>query len=428
MSAPAAAPPGLGSRRARWAEPARRIGWVGVDQVISSLSNAGLSLLVAHEVGAATFGAFAIAFTVYSSLLGVAEAAGGDTFAVRGATLDGDQQTAAIAGASGWPAGFGLLAGVVSVAVGFGVSGSTGHALVALGCFLPALFVQDSWRLVLVTLRRPRSAALNDGVWAVVQFGLLAVLLASDVTRAWVYVAVWGLAATSGTLVGVAQTRVVPSLRAARHWVVAHRDLSGYFAAEWVTVLGASQLAILIVGAVSGVTTVGALRGALTLLGPLNVLAFTAATFAIPEIARRPLPARTCAMVALAISAFFVVLIAGWGAVLLLLPHRVGVDVLGQTWTGTRHILVPMIAWETANLAGFGPYAVLRGLGRARSSFAVNAVQAPLLLAGGVAGVVAGGPVGAASGFAVAAWLVVPLWVRQLRRALRDRPAGGTDG
>jgi hypothetical protein len=416
------AQPVLG-RRQRWAGPARRIGWVGIDQMISSLSNAGMTVLVAHRLGARSFGSFAIAFTVYSSLLGVAEAAGGDPFAVRGGTLTGADRDAAVAGASGWPVGFGLLTGLFAVVVGLAMSGDTGHALIALGCFLPFLFVQDSWRLVLITLRRPQAAALNDLSWAVVQFAAIGLLLAAGADHAWVYVIAWGVAAATGAALGVIQTTVVPRLRSVRPWLHAHRDLSVYFAAEWVTVLGASQLAILIVGVVAGVTAVGSLRGGLTLLGPLNVLAVTASTFATPEIARRPLPARTAAVVTAGISGLFVVLVAVWGAALLLAPHRIGVDVLGETWDGTHHLLVPMIVWEMGNLASFGPYAVLRGLGRARSTFVVNAIQAPLLLVGGVVGVLVGGPVGAASGLAAASWLVAPLWVVQVRRAIRELPA-----
>jgi len=45
---------------------ARRLSWNILDQVISSVTNAGLSVAVAKSVNAEQFGAFAVAFTVYS--------------------------------------------------------------------------------------------------------------------------------------------------------------------------------------------------------------------------------------------------------------------------------------------------------------------------------------------------------------------------
>lgn len=402
-----------------WRQLLRRAGWVAADQAISSLSNAGMSLLVARAVGAHSYGAFALAFTVFASLLGISEAAGGSPFAIRSAAQRGTELRRSVAGASGWPVAFGAAAGLVTIAVALLAIHDSGaaKALIAVGLFLPVMYLQDCWRLVLITTGRPRSAAANDLLWAVVQFGLIGVLVAVGTQSAWLYVAAWGVAAAAGAGYGGFQTGTFPRLRAVGWWLRQHRDLSVYFGAEWVTVLGASQLSLLVTAAVAGVDTIGSLRGALTLLGPLNLAAFSVSTFAIPELARRRVSARRRSVVAAGIAAALVLLVLVWGAVLLLLPDSAGRALLGASWPPTRHILPPMIAWTAANLAGFGPYVVLRAMGRARATFTVNAVQAPLLLGGAAAGVWVAGAFGAATGMAAGAWLATPLWLVQLRRA-----------
>jgi hypothetical protein len=399
---------------------ARRIGWIGVDQAVSSASNAGLSLLVARAVPADSFGAFAVAFTLYTSLLGISQAAGGAPFAVRCASKSRREARVAIAGATAWPVAFGVACGAVTVVAGVTIGGMTGLSLVAAGVFLPALFLQDCWRLILITLRRPAAAAFNDSAWAVVQFVLLGLLVAGHVTRPWAYVAAWGVAAAVGGGIGFVQLRAAPSLRSGLAWLREHRDLSVYIGAEWVTVLGASQLTILVLGVVAGLSSVGSIRGSLTLLGPLSVLAMTLSNFATPEIARVEVSARSAMRIAGGISLALVLVVVAWGAVLLLLPNSAGRWLLGDTWPGVRGVLVPMIAWQAGNMANFGPYALLRGLARPKQTLIVNLVLTPLLFVGGIVGALVAGAAGAATGLAIATWLVSPLWIRQVRQASRE--------
>jgi O-antigen/teichoic acid export membrane protein len=418
------------ARRAGWRVLARRAGWVAVDQAISSLSNAGLSLLVARAVGVHSYGGFAVAFTIYASLLGISEAAGGSPFAIRSASETGDALRRSMAGAAAWPVVFGTAAGLVTIVVGLSLSGDpgTGKALVAVGIFLPVMFLQDCWRLVLITTGRARSAAANDLAWGLIQFALIGVLIATGNRSAWTYVVVWGIAAAVGAVYGMIQTKTVPALRLVTGWLRQHRDISLYFGAEWMTVLGASQLSLLITALVSGVDTVGSLRGALTLLGPLNLVAFSTSAFAIPELARRRLSSRANYAVAGGTAALLVLIVLVWGTVLLVMPDSTGVSLLGATWHSTRHILPAMIAWSAANMVGFGPYVVLRSRGRARATFTVNACQAPLLIIGAVVGVMVDGALGAATGLAIGAWIVTPLWLVQLRRAFADGSEAGEVG
>ena len=48
----------------------RRTGWGVADQVLSSLTNFGLSVVVARAVGPAGFGSFTLVFTAFTTALG----------------------------------------------------------------------------------------------------------------------------------------------------------------------------------------------------------------------------------------------------------------------------------------------------------------------------------------------------------------------
>ena len=60
-----------------------RIGWNVADQIVSSGTNLALSVLVARSLSVDGFGAFAVAFTVYSFLIGASRSLIGQPLVVR---------------------------------------------------------------------------------------------------------------------------------------------------------------------------------------------------------------------------------------------------------------------------------------------------------------------------------------------------------
>lgn len=400
-----------------------RAGWVAADQAVSSINTAGLTLLVARDLGASAFGSFALAFTVYTFLIGAAGAGGGSPYTIRWAKASRAEARPAAAHATGWTVLFGAAAGVVVLVIGLVMGGSTGHALAAVAPALPLLFLQDCWRGILITDKRPAAALVNDLVWAVVQFGALAVVLPGPAHPPWVYVTVWGAAAAVSAAVGVVQTGVVPSFRGITGWLRTNADISKYMAGESLSVLAASQLTIILVSALGGAAQVGALRGASTVLGPLTLLSFAVGNFVVPEVARRRLSRRGSYLTAAAVGGALAAITMLWAIVFLLLPPGAGAALLGSTWPRTHHVLLPMAFSMAASLAGMGPFVVMRGMARARATFAVNGTQAVLLVTFGTIGAALDGAVGAASGLAAAAWLTLPLWGLQLRRTI----AGAAD-
>ena len=403
-----------------------RAGWNLADQALSSLTNAALSILIARSVDANAFGAFAVCFTVYSLVLGVVRTGISEPVAVRFSDAPAAEFRSAQRSALAASALFGMAVGIVLLVLEPIQSGQLRGPIVALALTLPGLMVQDALRLSFITEGRPQAATLNDFVWGVLQLGAAALLLWTDTPTATLFVAAWGAAAGVAALDGMVRSRLTPSFGNAVHWLRTHFDLSRYFVAEYLAVMGAFQIAILVVGTIGGVDDVGALRGAQVLLGPLNILMFGIVSFSIPELVRRKRePVRRLVLYSLGLSGvlFFGTLV--WSGLILALPESVGRQLLGDAWDGARAVLPAMAVTMAGVGAGIGAACMLRALGAVRETFRQSILLAPLLLVFGVVGVWKGGAAGAALGFAIAQWIPVPLWwvrmVRTTRRAERER-------
>jgi O-antigen/teichoic acid export membrane protein len=400
---------------------ARRASWNLVDQIISSGTNAGLSILIARSVDRTAFGSFAVAFTVFGIMVGVCRAVSTSPLGVRFTDTSKQKFRGASAAAVGSALAIGLAAGLLCVGVGTAIGGGTGTAMIALGVVMPALLVQDAWRFVFFAAGRPAAAALNDAVWAVVQIAAVALLLLTDGATVASLVLAWGGAAAAAALLGVRQARLWPRPRESTRWLRDHRSLTGYLLAEFGVQQGAQQGALLIISAVASLEAIGALRGAQVLLGPVTILQVAAFSFAVPELSRRraELTERGWTRSAFAVSAVVTVLGFIWGGLFLLAPDSVGRALLGETWAGTSAVLWPMILGQLGGNLAHGTSAAFIAMDRAKVSMTLEAVFGALTLIGAVGGVLINGAVGAAWGFAAPFWILLPVWWLVMRREVR---------
>ena len=415
---------------------ARRAGWSTADQVISSLSNFALSLLVARQVSVREFGAFALAFAMYGYLVMVSRLLVSQPLLVRFSSVEGAEFTRAARQSTGAAVAFALAPAACMLLAGAVVGGTVGPTLVATAVALPGLLLQDAWRMVFFADGRPRVAAANDAAWGVVQLALVLAVSAAGPGSAVDYLLAWGLAGWVAAVLGVAQAGIVPAPRAAWRWLVAHWDLSRYFVSELVAINGATQLMLVLVAAVGGLAVAGALRGAQVLTGPVQVLMLSGTAFAVPELARRPwIVGRRLLREGVGISAAVVAPAAAWGAVLLLLPDGLGRQLLGDTWAAVDPILVPTVAGMVLGVAGLGAACGIYAAKRPRVLFWLQLAAAPAYLVGGVTGVLVGGAFGAAVGIALThtfaaavSWIrfvVVARLVAETHRPADDATAGG---
>lgn len=395
-----------------------RAGWNLLDQVISSGTNALLSFLVARSVTDSDFGGFSVAFTIFSLFIGISRAFASSPLSVRYAgKSDGDfrKGTASAVGAA---LAIGMIGGAGCLIVGSLLGGPAGLALLALGLVLPGLLVQDAWRFVFFAMARPKAAVVNDAVWAVLQLSAVWALVVMRFDSSGAYILAWGFSACAAALLGLRQTGTRPLPFRSLGWLRAHRDLTKYLLLEYVTLQGSLQLTLLLIASIASLSTVGALRGAQVLLGPATIVAVGMYSFALPEFSRRRdvLNARQWMLGAVALSFLVTATVALWGILFLVLPDAVGRELLGATWPATREILVASIVQAAGAAIAMGPATMLYAMDRAKVTLAIHSALAPMVFGGGIIGVMVDGANGAAWGFSVALWAVVPAWWIKVQR------------
>lgn len=198
------------------------------------------------------------------------------------------------------------------------------------------------------------------------------------------------------------------------------------FVVEFAVGNGSSQLAVLGLGVFATPLAVGALRGATTLFGPLNVLFNSANSFGPPLVGRAS-GKRGVVRLTAVMGGTLAVTGAVWGAVLYALPDRIGRDLLlGETWTAASALL-PATGVQYA-VMGLGTCALLslRVL-NPKSTLSLQVVFSLLSVALLLAGYALWGAAGAAWGLALgSAAKAAAGWLRVARlRVPEPVPATG---
>lgn len=357
---------------------AHQYGWTIADQVVSSATNLVVAALAARALSPADFGEFGLLFAVFLIAVGLCRAWVTEPLAIRHA---GDEHALASAMPSCVRVALGMGLGVGSallVAVWM-VTGDVRFSVLTLSAFLPVLLVQEVLRLGLIVRQRAFSAFVNDTVWFAVAAGSLW-LFRDNITAASA-LAWWGFGALTAGVVGVLQHKMNPLGGSLRWWLRLHRDLGWRYSVEFLAASTTGHFLVVIVGAILGLTAAGAIRGAQVLLGPLTVMFAAVAAQAVPHLASlRDRPDRVMTL-SIRLSGVFVGVAFVAGAVLLLLPDRVGTEVLGDTWDPARKILPAYVAsWLAVGVAG-GAMVGLRALGLASRSLVVQVVTAAMTTA-----------------------------------------------
>lgn len=303
-----------------------------LDQAASSATNILVLVLAARLSSASGFADFSMVYVTFSVLLGLNMSYVGQTVVLekepgrlaavcRSSVLF----TAGAAGAAG------LVLAVVSLAL------PSGWAFLALGLVLPLVLVQDGLRYCFSALRAPERALAADTLRLVCVVAALAVQPHGASPGR--LVLVWGLSALPALGLGLWLLR--PYVRDARADVrpyLRRGHLGQRFVVEFAVGNGSSQLAVLGLGAFATPLAVGALRGATTLFGPLNVLFNSANAFGPPIVGRASGKRGVVRLTAL-LGAALAVTGAGWAAVLYALPDGLGRHLLGDTWTAASALL-----------------------------------------------------------------------------------------
>lgn len=408
--------------------------WALGDQVLSSATNFAAAIVVARTVGPAGYGSFTLAFGTWTVLLGATRAmlAQPYTVAASGA-LDQDWQRAT-RGTAAAVVVFGVAFGIAAVGVGaiIGLGTPTGGAFVALGLFAAPLALQDFWRFAAFSRTMPKAAAINDGVWAIVQALVLSVLVLTRELTPATAVGAWGLGALAGALVGFVQYSVRPKLGAAEWRFIRQNAVSaGWFGVSNASYQAGAYGTVLLVGAGLGPTALGGLGSADNLMAPARLVASSGESIMLPLVAREARQARNhsvrrlCMSYSLGFAAFFA--LAGW-ALVWAGPFALHL-LFGMDYVRFAPLLPAVVAVTAISGLASGLILGFRALGEGRPLAVLQATSAAARIAI-VAATVPFGLLAVAWGLAAAETLRTGLaWVmfeKVISRQQKNR-AGNTD-
>ena len=403
-------------------QASRRLSWGVADQAMSSVSNFAVNIYIARTLGAAQYGAFALAYVTYGFALNASRGLATDPLLVRYSGTDLRTWRRAVARCTGTATTVGLAGGACVLATAAVLSGTARLAFLALGLTLPGLLLQDSWRFSFFALGRGGHAFLNDTVWTVALLPALVILRETGHANVFWFVLAWGASAAVAAAIGPWQSRVVPQASGAWDWLVRHRDLGPRYLAEGTANSASTLLRNYGIGFLLGLSALGYVQAASTLMGPFMVIFFGMGLVTLPEAARvlrrspRHLPV-FCALM----SAGLALMGLAWGVVLLVaLPKGLGHLMLGGLWRPTYPLVLPSTIAIMGGCVSAGAGTGLHALGAARRSLRAMVQGSVIYVVCGLIGAATGGAVGTVRGAALAAWLGALLFWWQLRRALRE--------
>lgn len=384
--------------------------WGLVDQMLSSATNFGGSVLAARTLSSAGFGSFAIVFSLYLISLGLSRAWSSEPlFVLYSGSVEAVQREA-VRAAGGFVVAVGAILAILVAVAGLLVRAVTGHALLVLAICMPGLLLQDFARLALIMFRQSRSAAANDLLWLATMLVCFLLSRRTELTPASA-VALWAATGAVAGLVGIAQLRCIPS-GAVRSWFVRVASRSWRYASEFLLVTGTATTLTIALALVSGLSRAAGFRGAQVLIGPLAALGMAVTIQVVPIMVRHVGDLASVARLARKTSIGLAGVALVWMVVLLLLPESVGSQLVGESWVEARP-LVPLVAITYVfAAAAIGAIAGLRAIGDAKASLRVRTIVAPPTVVLGFGGAAIAGPAGAAFGLMLAAAIGIPIWWR----------------
>ena len=261
------------------------------DQCVASASNFAVGVVVARVSGPTGLGAFALAYTCWVLLTSIHRSLITDPMTILGDMRQEEKEVFIRRGfAAEIVLGFAASLLFVVVAATFLAIGqhTFGMGLLAVAPWIIFLDLQDYWRWIGFMQGLPRKALQNDLVFIVVQavgFGIVALTGQRSV---FVAVAAWGLGAAIASLYGLRQFSVRPSLLGGLAFLLSRLPTSRWLAGERAASWAATQLYLLLAGALLGVAALGGLKAAQALvLGPTIVVINAGGSFGLPEASRQ---------------------------------------------------------------------------------------------------------------------------------------------
>jgi O-antigen/teichoic acid export membrane protein len=262
-----------------------------IDQCLASASNFAVGIVVARLSGPTGLGAFALAYAIWVLLTMIHRSLITVPMAIMG-DMRGDRKDEFVQRGFAADVALGLMAACIIAAVGtalllFGQH-TFGVGLLSLAPWVLVLDLQDYWRQMGFMQADPRKSLMNDLVFNTVQVFTFGAVFVAGLHSVFAVVSAWGLAATVAALYGIRQFSLRPSLRGGLSFLRSRWPMSRWLASERTANWSASQLYLIVAGALLGPAALGGLKAAQSLvLGPATLVINAGGSFGLPEASRQ---------------------------------------------------------------------------------------------------------------------------------------------
>lgn len=359
----------------------RRHGSSLIDQVLSGGTNFIMIAVVAQRMTAESFGVFAIAYAALQvflvctrTYLGIpialsAKASGGERASLYNGAITIVLLTVPLVGV------------VIGAVIPLIILATTGQhfwmmcAIVAVATCL--VMAQDLSRYAAIASGRARVAIASDAAWLL---GVLALIPVGGLLDDTAFLTAWCAVIAVSLVIAAVRLRPVLDWPSA---VGLLRPRAG--ARESATVAGlinssTTLIVALIVGSFLLPEDAGSLRGAGTMLGPINLLLAVLDLSVLGSIARLPRHARLRNEAGIA--GALIALTGLWAGVLFVLPDAWGTLLLGPTWHGAHAILmITALEYAIANVSAVGSLE-LKVRNSAHAQYVAKAIQCAITIGG----------------------------------------------
>jgi O-antigen/teichoic acid export membrane protein len=375
----------------------RRLRTITVDQAISSASNVLVSVLAARALGVSDFGWFGLVLITYVATQGAARALVGEPLLVR--PVEAESRPGEAIGTAMVLSGAIALIVTAAGALTALVQRDLGLGLVALGVFLPLIFLQDLGRYLAFATHHPGRALVLDLTW----LGLLvvavgAVLVSGSQSLVWFVVAWAGSGAVAGLLTPLPYRHAPDGggrIRLGLGWLRETWPFSWRYALSFASMQSASLGASIAIVGIAGARALGAVRGALLLLGPFTQLQAASIAAGVAEVSRMEPGSDAVARHVRRTTSLTVGVALANAVVLLVLPDVLGRLVLGATWEPTQRLLWPACLQMVMLGLISGVRSALLGLRAVRTTTTLDIVGTAVTLGLTVIGAFVNGSLGA---------------------------------
>ena len=163
-----------------------------------------------------------------------------------------------------------------------------GVGLLSVAPWILVLDLQDYWRQIGFMQGTPKKSLMNDLLFNAVQALAFGAVFLAGLHSVFAVVSAWGLGAAVAALYGLRQFSVRPPSRGGAAYLWSRWHTSRWLAGERTASWGASQLYLILAGAMLGPAALGGLKAAQGLVaGPTNVFVNAGGSFGLPEASRQ---------------------------------------------------------------------------------------------------------------------------------------------